>query len=158
MAEPFPVVDVAVVLIADPRGERLLADFNPDWGSFTLPMSKVAVLPPASPGAAPTAESPARAAARAAAEVFGRPVDAAALVKLHAEVPPYQQSGRDGEWKRYRYHLFASRVGAEPRPLPGHVAVWLTPAEFTDHEPVSETARHVLAVMSLADVRRAVGM
>lgn len=33
MADPFPVVDVAVVLIADPRGERLLADFNPGWGA-----------------------------------------------------------------------------------------------------------------------------
>jgi hypothetical protein len=36
--------------------------------------------------------------------------------------------------------------------------VWLTPAELADHEPVSATARHVLAAASLADVRRAVGM
>lgn len=158
MADPFPVVDVAVVLITDPRGERLLADYNPSWGSFTLPMTKVRDLPPAAPGAAPVAESTTHAAARAAAEVFGRPIAPAALVRLDVEVPPYHQSGRDGEWKRYRYHLFASRCGAEPQPLPGHTAVWLTPAEFADLEPISPIARHILEVASLAVVRRALGL
>lgn len=145
MADPFPLVDVAVVLIADPRGERMLADYNPGWGSFTLPMTKVGELPPAAPGGA------------AAAEVLGRPVAAAALVRLDVDVPPYQQSGRDGAWKRYRYHLFATRLEIDPHPLPGHAAVWLTPAEWATHEPVAPTARHVLAVASLADVLAAVG-
>lgn len=154
MADPFPLVDVAVVLVTDARGERLLADYNAHWQCFSLPMTTVGELPGAAPGAAGTPEPPSRAAARAAAEVLGRPLPPGVMTRLNVDIPPYQRSGRDGTWKRYSYEIYALKA-ADPHPLPGHAAVWLTPGELQEGEPVSPTVRHILTAVSLADVRRA---
>jgi hypothetical protein len=148
MPDPFPVADVAVVLITDAKGEKLLVDYNPHWDCFTFPMVKVDDPPEA-----------ARAAVRAAAEVLGRPLPPTGLpVPLEFDVPVYQTSGRDGVMKRYRYRPFALRVTAAPQPLPGHIAIWLTPAELETHEPVSPTVRHVLGAVPFVETRRAVGL
>src|SRR4051794_22433235 len=119
----FPLVDVAVVMVISRDGGKLLADYNAQWGAFTLPMAKVD--DPASPRAA---------AVRACAEVLGAPLARGRQpVRLEFDVPAYQESGRDGDVKRYRYIPFVLRAEVEPRPLPGHAAVWLTPAELESH-------------------------
>ncbi len=155
---PYPLVDVAAVLILDATGKKLLVDYNPRWGGFSLPMTKLGAVPAAVPQGASAPEPADRAAVRAASEVLGRPIAPADRpVRLNHDVPPYHQSGNDGEWKRYHYHLFALKAAFTPQPLPGHVAVWLTPDELASHEPVSPTARHVLNAVPIAAVRAAVG-
>ena len=41
MSEPIKPVNVAVVLITDATGGRLLVDYSPKWNCFTFPMTKV---------------------------------------------------------------------------------------------------------------------
>lgn len=158
-ATTYPLVDVAVVLILDSTGERLLVDHNPRWSGFSLPMTKLGAVPAAAPGSPTTPEPAEHAAVRAAVDVLGRPLPPTGRpARLSHDVPPWHQSGRDGEWKRYRYHLFALKAAGTPHPRPGHVAVWLTPAELESHEPVSPTVRHVLTAVRMAVIRTAVGM
>lgn len=158
MDDPFPLVEVAAALLLDARGEKLLLDHNPNWGGFAPPMTKVGTLPGPTPKSAPGPESPLAAAVRAAAEVLGRPILPATLRPLPGDVPPFARSGRDGAWKRYRFHLFVRAVDFPPAPLPGHAAVWLTPAEVATHDPVTPTARHLLAAVPWDVIRAAAGV
>jgi len=146
MSQPYPLVEVAVVVITDAQG-RFLADYNEAWGGFTLPMSSLHDVPARVPVDKPTPESPQNAAIRAAAEVLGRPVSPGALVPLNIEVAPWNQSGRDGQWKRYQYRLFQLKIDFAPQPLPGHAAVWLTRAELGTLEPISLTVRVILRAL-----------
>lgn len=146
MNEPFPIVELGVALIVDAEG-RFLMDYSEPWGSFTFPMTKLGVVPAVVPDGPSTQESPLTAATRAAVEVLGRPMDPKTLQALACEVPPYNQSGRDGQWKRYTVHLFRLTAKTQPNPLPGHVAVWLTRAELETLEPISPTVRKILAVL-----------
>jgi hypothetical protein len=143
----FPLVDVAVVMVVSRDGSKLLADYNAQWGAFTLPMAK-----------SDDPSSPRAAAVRACVEVLGMPLPPSRCpVRLEFDVPVYQESGRDGDVKRYRYIPFVLRADAEPHPLPGHAAVWLTPAELESHEPVSPSVRHLLSAIPFAEARRAAG-
>ncbi|OWK43752.1 hypothetical protein [Fimbriiglobus ruber] len=156
MSLPYPVIEVAVVLITDPRGERLLADYNPDWGGFTLPMTKRRNPGHADEPWAQEAESPLAAATRAAVEVLGRPLPPDRLpVPLPFELPPWEVSLRDGGWKRYTRWPFALVADGTPHPLPGHVALWLTPAEFEKYEPISPTVSQILGAIPFVDVKKA---
>ena len=146
MNQPYPLVEAAVVLITD-RDGRYLLDFNDSWSSFTFPTTKLHDVPTMAPGVPTKPEAQPVAAARAAAEVLGRPIDPKALKPLTIEVPPYAQSGRDGDWKRYTFRLFTLKVTGEPKPLPGHAAVWLTRSELESLEPISPTVRTILAAM-----------
>lgn len=139
-------VEVSVVLIRDANG-RLLLDYNDEWMAFTLPMSKVHDLPPEVEGGPTAPESVLAAAVRAAAEVLGRPLPPGALREIAAEVPPYSRSLRDGKWKRYAFHLFTVTVNGTAHPLPGHVAVWLTPSEVEGLEPISPTVGTILRAL-----------
>jgi hypothetical protein len=155
--DDFPLVDVAVVLIA--RQGRLLLDYNPRWHAFTLPMSGLHDRPPATPKADPAPERPLDAALRAAAEVLGRPHPEGALTAVDADLQPFQQSERDGRWKRYTYRVFALTLaaGEEPRPVPGHHAAWLKPDELGDAHPVSPTVAHILGGIEASLLRRLLG-
>lgn len=146
MSQSFPVVEVSVVLITDTDG-RFLLDFNGHWGGFTPPMSKRHELPAKARGDTSTLESPHAAGIRAAVEVLGRPLAPSALIALDVNVPPWNQSGRDGQWKRYQYHLFGLETNIVPQPLPGHAAVWLTRTELETLEPISATMRAILNVL-----------
>lgn len=143
MNDLYPLVEVAVVLVRDDTG-RCLVDFNDAWGSFTFPMTKVREQPAVQPDGPTGREEPQAAACRAVAEVLGRPLPPGLLQALACEVPPYRQSGRDGEWKRYTFRLFELTAKFDPKPLPGHSAAWLTRAELKRCEPMSPTVRKIL--------------
>jgi hypothetical protein len=81
------------------------------------------------------------AAARAAAEWLGRTCEPEFL----DEFGEWQQSDRDGIWKRYNLQCFRVPVEDEPRLVAGAIAEWLTPADFLSRLPISPTARHVIA-------------
>jgi hypothetical protein len=149
----FPLVEVAVVLIV--RRGQILTDYNPRWAAFTLPMSKLHDRPAIRAGDASVREEPLDAAIRAAVEVLGRPLPPDGLPRpLRIEVGPYQQSDRDGAWKRYTFHVFALPVTEGVEPMEGHAAAWLTPGKFQTHRPVSPTAVHILSRIDPAELRR----
>lgn len=159
MANPIETTEVAAVLVLDAEGSRVLADFNRHWHCFSVPMSKRHPLVPTHEDDT-TVEEPLEATAvRAVTEVLGRPLLPRQTPKrLPVDVPPYARSGRDGTWKRYQYHVFAVRIDHPPRPLDGHAAVWLTPAEVEAGEPVSPTARDILRAIPFEEVRKVVGL
>lgn len=139
MPEPFEAIEVAVVLISNGAGQYL-AVYNAGWGAFSLPMTKRRSLPGPNPNDPPVPEAIERTAVRAAAEVLGRPLPPGGQpTRLADEIPPWNQSDRNGKWKRYTYVVFALQT-----PTAMAEGVWLTPAEFADHEPVSPTARTIL--------------
>jgi hypothetical protein len=144
----LPLVDVAAVLVTN--GNRILAVYNEKWGSFTLPMAKRRTWEgrPADKAGAHTEEWE-DAAVRAAAEYLGRTLTSRPrpLVTL-AE---FQQSDRDGQWKRYHLRAFKLAVDPDTRPSPAVVAEWLTADDFTDEkrQPISPTARHIIAELKL---------
>jgi hypothetical protein len=146
MTEPYPLVEMVVVQITDAEG-RFLVDYNEPWRSFTFPSTKLHDQASTTPTKREPKETPLEAAARAVAEVLGRPVDPNALTKLPYEVPPWNQSGRDGQWKRYTVHLLGLNAKVDPKPLPGHTAIWLTRQELETLEPISPTVRTILCVM-----------
>jgi hypothetical protein len=146
MAEQIKSVQLSAVLITDAEG-RFLLDFNENWGSFAFPMSKQHELPATVPGGTVTVETSLGAALRAAAEILGRPLPPASLKPLPVEMPPYNQSGRDGKWRRYSFHLFGLTIKFAPGPVSGHSAVWLTRAELETAEPISPTVRKILELV-----------
>jgi hypothetical protein len=147
MSESYPLVELVVVLITDGES-RFLVDYNEPWGCFTFPSTKLHDPGSTMPPSREAKETPDEAAARATAEVLGRPLDPSALTKLPEEVPPWNQSGRDGQWKRYTVHLFGLNTKMDPKPLPGHTALWLTRKELETLEPVSPTVRSILRVVA----------
>jgi hypothetical protein len=149
MSEPtdFPVVDVAVTLIT--RGGRVLAVYNPRWGAFTLPMTRRRDWHDPAVAASHHGEDWADAAARAAAEWLGRTCDPKPLLD---DPGGYQQSDRDGAWKRYHFQTFQVALADDPALAPGAVVEWLTPAELLSptRRPISPTARHLIAQLQEA--------
>jgi ADP-ribose pyrophosphatase YjhB (NUDIX family) len=111
VTEPdVPRLDLAAALILD-EDRRVLWTWNPRWGAFAWPMTKVR------PG-----ESPRLAAERAGA--LGVPVIAGTSI---AARPDLQVSDRDQIMKVYVYHIFRveahSRFAALAQPTAPHV--WL---------------------------------
>jgi len=159
MSHAYQQVEIVVVLVYDESSNRLLADYNHRWEAFTLPMTKGHEIPSAIENGPPTMETPLSAAIRAAVEVLGRPLSPFQLPEpMNIEIPMWEQSGRDGQWKRYHCLPFAMQAYFEPQPLPGHSAIWLTPAEFLTHEPVSPTARRILQAIPVAELRMVLGV
>ena len=139
----FPSVEVSVVLLE--RAGMLLAEFNPRWEMFTLPMSRLRRR--LAPGT-PVREAPLDAAVRAAAKALGHPLAPGQTpqpVALDLAVQALLRSGRDQQTKRYVYHVFGLRVGdAAPRHALGWHTLWMKQDAFLTHRPVSPTAVHVL--------------
>jgi hypothetical protein len=146
-ASEFPQVEVAVVVLE--RAGLVLAEFNPKWEMFTLPMARLRRLP--GPGEA-TREAAPEAALRAATKALGRPLHPSAFPKpLALDVPPhvYLSSRRDQRRKRYTYHVFGRRVtDPNPRHALGWLVLWMKPDEFRTHAPVSPTAKFVVEHLS----------
>ncbi len=139
--QQFEEVDVAAVLIQ--QGDRFLSVYNPHWMTFSIPMTKRRIwndphIPPAH-----REEEWIDAAARAVAEHLGRTVT---RLKLRKDIAKFQQSDRDGVWKHYHIQVFTMPWMKGFALLPGHIAEWLTPAEFLDEKrrPISTTARRLL--------------
>jgi hypothetical protein len=146
MSELYPLVDVVVLLIG--RDGRLLLDYNEPWSAFCLPITKLRELPATVPNGEGGREAPMDAAVRAAVEVLGAPLSVDRFPKpVETDIPPYQQSSRDGQWKRYKFHLFSMKIAFDPRPLPGHTAVWLKPEELKTHQPISPTMTAILGAL-----------
>ena len=141
------MVEVVAVLLT--RNGHVLTVFNPRWGAFTMPMTKRRTWnDPAAGGRRD--EAPQQAAVRAAAEALGKPLPPGQWPqRLEVDVEPYQQSDRDGLWKRYTFHVFwlpldGPLADAQPRPWDNAAFVWVSAEEIQSWEPVSLTARHVL--------------
>jgi hypothetical protein len=146
-ASDFPQVEVSVVVLE--RAGLILAEFNPKWEMFTLPMARLRRRP--GPGDA-LRETPSDAALRAATKALGRPLPPQAFPKpLSLDVPShlYLHSRRDQNRKRYTYHVFGRRVvDPSPRHAIGWHVLWLKPEEFRSYEPVSPTAKFVVEHLS----------
>ncbi len=147
----LPLVDVvASVMLAE---GRLLTVYNQKWGAFTLPTTKRRVWKDdnAVEGAA-REEGWDHAATRAAAEALGctLTVEPGEL----GELPEFQQSDRDGAWKRYRLQAFLFKHDSIPDVHPVRVHEWLTPDQILDEarRPISPTARHVVSELQLRGV------
>lgn len=136
----FPLVEVAVTLIT--RGDQILADYNPKWGSFTLPMTKRRTWIDPAVAKNHHEEDWLDAAARATVEWLGRTCEPTLLLK---DLGEYQQSDRDGTWRRYQFRIFRVPVQGETALVPGAIAEWLTPAEFQSRRPISPTAQYLIA-------------
>jgi hypothetical protein len=139
-ASEFPRVEVAVVVLE--RAGMVLAEFNPKWEMFTLPMARLRRRPGLGEA---SHETPAEAALHAAAKALGRPLSALAFPQpLALDVPPhlYLHSRRDQRRKLYTYYVFGRRV-ADPAPkhAPGWHVLWLKPEEFRTCEPMGPRAR-----------------
>jgi hypothetical protein len=151
-------VNLAVVLMFDSEG-RLVLNYNERWGAYSLPASKLGELPIPTGSGTASPEPPVSAATRAAVEVLGRPLTPDQRpVPVAAEVPPYNLSGSNGKWKRYRYHVFAMRTPFTPQPLPGHVALPVRLQDIANLAPISPTVALVLDAVSLPEVRAALGL
>lgn len=130
-AAPKVFVSVVVLMCRD----RMLAVYNPTWGAFTLPMTKLRKN-----------ETWLPAAIRAASECTGRRFHSVSLPKNTGVVsvadavwaPPrglirtgeYRQSGRDQVEKMYLFHVFGLTVDKKPPLDPEIAGIWLTPSEF----------------------------
>jgi len=134
---------VSVVLLE--RVEMFLAEFNPKWEMFTLPMSRLRRR--LAPGT-PVREAPLDAAVRAAAKALGRPLGPGQMpqpVALDVSAQALLRSGRDQQTKRYVYHVFGLRIAdAAPRHAVGWHTLWMRREDFLTHRPISPTAVHVM--------------
>lgn len=145
MGEPYPPVQVAVAVII--HDGKILAEHNPRWASFTLPMTKLRQWNDPETSGPPRQEDPRVAAARAASEVLGRSLTADELPEEPAREPVrFQQGDRTGEWRRYEFHVYKITLSGNVRLAEGVIAEWLTRLELLDkgREPISKTARLLL--------------
>jgi ADP-ribose pyrophosphatase YjhB (NUDIX family) len=144
----MPLVDVAVVIAE--KGQRLLAVFNEKWGAFTLPMSKRRSWEaPSKDQGESRREAWEDAAMRAAAEWTGR--TSTRKPELILDLAEFQQSDRDGQWKRYHLQAFRIAVDDDFKLPAGSTAEWLTADDLLDEQrrPISPTARHIVAELRL---------
>lgn len=138
----FEKVEISAVVIV--RDRRILAVFNPAWGSFTLPMTKRRVLQGKKVPTAPAEETWEHAAARAYAEVIGKTVSRFAKVATHT--PGLTQGDRTGEVKNYQIETFRCDLPSGIEPRSDVTTEWLTLDEWLDPQrmPISPTAVHIL--------------
>lgn len=151
----FKRLEVVATLIT--RGERLLAVFNDKWGSFTLPMTKRRRWADPNMAKGEIDEKWGDAAARAAAEWLGQtsttpprfPFEDANRQQggVGLKIAEYQQSDRDGIWKRYHFRVFRLSLDGDAALSGSGMTEWLTFEQFHDkaRRPISETARFLLA-------------
>ncbi|HEY9174001.1 MAG TPA: hypothetical protein VI136_17105 [Verrucomicrobiae bacterium] len=97
---------------------------------------------------AATPEKLNRAAARVAAEVLGRSFQPDEFPSPLIEIKDFEQSDADGIWKLYTIHVFMLKLSEGVRFAHGMVAEWRTPKELETREPVTHTARFILARMA----------
>jgi len=138
----FPDLKVAVVLVV--HGGRILVVFNDKWGAYALPMTKRRVWNDPNAAGGKRVEEWIDAAIRARTECVPGTSTIAPVFQLC--IPEYQQSDRDGEWKRYEFHVFKTALANPYAVGPGGRTEWLTPAELLNPQrcPISKTARDIV--------------
>ncbi len=143
--QPFP--DVYVKAVAITRSGSILTVFNERWGSFTLPMSKTRTWADAENPKVTIKEDAEVTAIRATVEALGHPLAKHQIPKRHAvhTLDPFNQSGRDGEWKCYHIEVFHLELDPSdiPRPIGGAPLAWMTLEQMEALEPVSDTALYI---------------
>ncbi len=137
----IPTVNVAVCLLA--QGEKLALPWNANWGGFTTPMTKRRSWRDPNLPNADREEEWEDAAARAGAEVLGRTCEPHFVMDLGGE---FQQSDRDGVWKRYHYQVFRLDLpkGEPVGTSPGTIVEWLSPVEVLEKRPITQSARMIV--------------
>lgn len=141
----FPLLEVAASLIV--HGPKVLVVWNPKWGEFSLPMTKRRVWHDPRVAASHHAEDWDDAAARAGAECLGKTCSPALVLEVPGE---FQQSDRDGVWKRYHFQVFQISLADQPTLLPGAVVEWLSPKDVLNCRPISPTARLLIGKLQEA--------
>lgn len=107
MDSPLPTVDVVVTVIY--HEDRILLVFNPLWGAFTLPMTKLRQWPYGEKPAPVRIEEPEDAAMRNVGECLGR-TSLDVPQQLHEDIIALEQSDRESRSKRYQYRVFGFPV------------------------------------------------
>lgn len=140
--QEFAVLDVAVTVIKS--GKDILAVYNPNWDSFTLPMTKRRHWEDADAKSSRWYEEWIDAAARAAAQWLGQTTRGELAFLL--DLANLRQGDRDGTWKRYHFRVFALSLKERPKLMPGAITEWLTRDDFIDENrrPISPTARRII--------------
>lgn len=140
----LPLLDIAAVLVM--CHGRILMGFNAQWGAFTLPMSKRRSWEDATTAKGKVREEKWEdTATRAAAEWLGRTL--VVTPDPLGEIGEFQQSDRDGKWKRYHLRAYRLEVDPDIQPRASAPTEWLLPAQILDtaRGPISPTARHIVA-------------
>ena len=145
-----PHVNLSIsVVISD---GKILVDWNPRWGCFTLPMTKIREWHTDRGHVDTDSETALDAAIRTVAESLGRPLVAGEIPQgpEELELQPYShRSYRDGRWKRYGQTVFVFRIDS---PVLGHRLNWLTPEDLETHRPISPTATEVIRHLQANEV------
>lgn len=146
MSDLPPQVDVSVALVQ--RDQKILLVHNDNWENFNLPMTKRRSW--ADPGLSDSVkkENWAQGAMRAFAEWYGR--TSTLEPKFVLDIAEFQQSDRDGIWKRYHFQVFKI-VLPETETVGIGKCDWLTVAEIGDpnRRLVSDTTRYLMAELQL---------
>ena len=140
----MPITEVVAVVVM--KAGHILLAYNEKWGAFTLPMTKRRTWEdPSQKADAVREEEWEDAALRAASEWLGSTTKA--KPEGLGQVPEFQQSDRDGKWKRYHTEAFRLVVEDSLDSAPGKSTEWLTVEDILDEDrrPISPTARHVMA-------------
>jgi len=139
----IPNVDVAVTLIV--HGSHILAVYNPNWDQFTLPMTKRRHWQDPNVPASKRDEQWVDAAARAAAQWLGR--TCFPEPEFLYDLAGFEQSDRDGIWKRYDFRVFRVRIEQREGIRSGEISEWLSAEDFLDARrvPIAESARSIIA-------------
>ncbi|NIY14611.1 MAG: hypothetical protein GWM98_06820 [Nitrospinaceae bacterium] len=147
----LPMVDVVASLVI--AEGRILHVWNEKWGSFALPTTKRRSWedPNAVKGSV-REEDWEDACIRAAAEALGRTITE--QPEEIGEIPEFQQSDRDGAWKRYRLRAYRFEFDSAPEVHPVRIHEWLSVEQVLDdsRRPISPTARHVISELQLKGV------
>ncbi len=141
----FPVANVAATLIV--HDEKILVVWNPRWGAFSRPMTQRREWHDPRVPASHHGEDWIDSGARAAAECLGRTCQPELLLDNIGE---YQQSDRDGTWKRYQFQVFKVALSDPPALVPGAIAEWLAPGEILSRRPISMTTRYLIGKLQEA--------
>jgi hypothetical protein len=146
MDSPIAAVDVVVTVIY--HGDRVLLVYNPRWGAFTLPMTKLRQWPFGEKPTPARIEKEDDAAMRNVGECLGRTY-VEAPTRLHEDIIALEQGDRESRSKRYQYRIFGFPV-ATAEHAPGIAAEWLRVDEILDEErrPISKTAESLVGQLS----------
>jgi len=144
MADNIQKVEVAVTVIHC-QG-RLLAVLNPQWGAFTLPMTKHRPWEGSGGTRGLRTRIWEHAAVRNVAEWLG--TTATHRVMFLMDIAEFRQSDRDGQVKPYHFQVFHYPLERPPQRVCG-IAEWLLPADFLDprRKPISPTADFLIRQM-----------
>lgn len=144
MTDPLPAVDVVVTVIY--RGDQILLVFNPLWGTFTLPMTKLRRWPYGTASNTARVEDATDAAMRNVGEYLGTSsTDEPQRWLGDEKLVEHVQGDRDSISKRYIIQVFGF-VAPSTDLAPGVCGQWLPINEILDERrrPISPTARFVM--------------